>query len=356
LGLADIPAAETEFSLNVPIKYGFSIYDSAVSVANSCAALDEQIHFFLNHFASRSQPDIIPTRGEIRPFDLAEVTRSLAPAAASERQSDDLVDIYSLAERNWVLDDRWGMCEINLLKHRWQSWLLPRPTLDPVRLAEAAVIWPMAQLLRLRGIELIPAISVERAGWGALILSPYAVTGEISRLVRAGYRVIGQRWTALVRQHGRIVLRHVPGVVESLDLRNKSIGRETVWTDLTARNPWSGSELAACDAVIVIASGRRCTSHGRVAAAHESQALLRRSWPMGALPLNRSRVQQTVAALSTQCLCLSLQLSKHTDEFLQLIEFARHRSASKVQVMIRGALRRHFVPPANKTIAARLAG
>lgn len=317
-----------------------------MSVANSCPALDGQIQFFLKPFASIAQPKIFPARGEIRPFDLAEVTRSLASAAASQRQSDDLVDIYSLAERSWVLDDRWGMCEINLLKHRWQSWVLPHPTLDPVRLAEAAVLWPMAQLLRLRGIELVRAISVERAGWGALILSPYSITGEISRLLRGGYRVIGQRWTALVPQHGRIVLRHIPGVVESLDARNKWIGRETAWIDLAVQNPWSAARLSSCDAVIVIASGRRGTSRGRIVAASESQALLRRHWPLTELPLNRSRVQPTIAALAAQCLCLSLQLSKHADEFLQLVEFARHRSASKIQVSVSSALRRHFVPAA----------
>ena len=75
---------------------------------------------------------------------------------------------YSLAEKHWIVDDRWGVCEIDLLKHRWRSWVLPNPSLDPVHLAEAAVLWPMAQLLRSRGVEIVPAISVERAGWGAL--------------------------------------------------------------------------------------------------------------------------------------------------------------------------------------------
>jgi hypothetical protein len=342
--------------LNVPIKYGFSIHGSAVSVANSFGALDEQIQFFLKPFTSVSQPQNTPTRGEIRSFNLTEVTHSLAPAAASERQSDDLVDIYSLGEKNWVLDDRWGMCEIDLLKHRWQSWVLPHPTLDSVRLAEATVLWPLAQLLRLRGIELVPAISVERGGWGALIVSPYSITSEISRLVRAGYRIIGQRWTALLRPHGRVVMRRMPGVVESPAAGNKRIGRKTAWMDLMAQNPWQTAELASCDAVIVVASGRRCKSHGRVVNSSDSRSLLRRYWPMTDLPLNRSRVQATTAALASQCLCLSLQLSRNTDEFLQIVEFARQRTASRVQVAITGALRRHFAPIARKPDISRLAG
>jgi hypothetical protein len=342
--------------LTVPIKYGFSFHGSAVSVSNSFPALDERIQFFLKPFTSSAHPQMPPTRGEIRPFDLTEVTHSLAPAGASERQSDDLIDINSFCEKNWLLDDRWGMCEIDLLKQRWQSWVLPHPTLDPVRLADAAVLWPLAQLLRLRGIELVPAVSVERGGWGALIVSPYSITAEISRLVRAGYRVIGQSWTALIRQHNRIVLRRMPGVVESPELGHKSIGRKTTWIDLTAENPWQTAELSSCDAVIVIASGRRCKAHGRVIGTSESRALLRRYWPLNELPLNRSRVQQTAATLASQCLCLSLQLSRQTEEFLQLVEFARHRTATKVQVAITGALRRHFVPLSRKPDVSRLAG
>jgi hypothetical protein len=343
-----------EISVNVPIKYGFSIHGAAVNLANAFPALDEQIQFFLKPFFSVSQPLVTPARGEIRAFDLAEVTHSLAPAAASERQSDDLVDIYSLGEKNWVLDDRWGMCEIDLLRNRWQSWVLPHPTLDPVRLAEAVVVWPLAQLLRLRGIELVPAISVERGGWGALIVSPYSITAEISRLIRAGYRVIGQRWTALMRPHGKIVMRRMPGVVEAMEAGNKRIGRRTAWIDLLAANPWQTAELSSCDAVIVIESGRRVKSHGRVVSVSESRRLLRRYWPMAELPLNRSRAQQTTAALASQCLCLSLQLSRNTDEFLQLMEFARQRTASRVQVAITGALRRHFAP--RKPDMSRMAG
>jgi hypothetical protein len=334
--------------LDGPIKSHFSIHGPAVTLINSCRQLDEQIAFFLDPFAlKRHSPQALEIHGQIRPFDLTEVTRSFSAAADSRRHCDELVEIYSLADRHWIVDERWGVCEIDLLKHRWRSWLLPRSLLDPVQLAEAAVLHPMAQLLRLRGVELVPAISIERAGWGALVIAPYPISAEIARLVRAGYRVIGQRWTALVRQNGRITLRRVPGILESPPSPGKSLPRGAAWIDLTSDNPWASADLAWCDAVLSVAPGRRSTSQGRVVPVAESQAYLRHAWPLPQLPLDRPR-QHPAATLAAQCICLSLQLSRHEDEFLQLIEFARKRSASRVQVSISRALRRTIVPAARK--------
>ena len=332
-----------------PIKSHFSIHGPAVTLTNSCRELDEQIKFFLDPFAlKRHSPGPLEIDGQIRPFDLTEVTRSLSAAADSRRRCDELVEIYSLAERHWIVDERWGVCEIDLLKHRWRSWLLPRSLLDPIQLAEAAVLHPMAQLLRLRGVDLVPAIAIERAGWGALVIVPYPISAEIARIVRAGYRVIGQRWTALVRQNGRITLRRVPGLLESSALPGKSVSRGAAWIDLTWDNPWASADLAWCEAVLAIAPGRRSTSQGRVVPMAESQPFLRHAWPIRQLPVDRPRLQHPAATLAAQCICLSLQLSRHEDEFLQLIEFARKRSASRVQVSISRALRRSIVPVARK--------
>jgi hypothetical protein len=335
--------------LDGPIKSHFSIHGPAVTLINACRELDEQIGFFLGPFAlKRHTTEALEIHGQIHPFDLTEVTRSLSAAADSRRRCDELVEIYSLAERHWIVDERWGVCEIDLLKHRWRSWLLPRPLFDPVQLADAAVLHPMAQLLRLRGVELVPAISIERAGWGAMVIAPYPISAEIARVVRAGYRVIGQRWTALVRQNGRIALRRVPGVLESPASPGKSLSRGAAWIDLTRDNPWASADIAWCDAVLAIAPGRRSNSQGRVVPIAEAQAFLRHVWPVPQLPLDRPRLQHPAVTLAGQCICLSLQLSRHEDEFLQLIEFARKRSASRVQVSISRALRRTIVPAARK--------
>lgn len=334
-----------EIVLPLPIKYSLSLHGAALQLANSCPVLDEQIGFFLNPFLlKRHAAQDNEFHGQICPFDMAEVTHSLSRAADSERHSDGLVEIYSLAEKHWIIDDRWGFCEIDLLKHRWRSWVLPNPSLDPIQLAEAAVLWPMAQLLRTRGVEIVPALSIERAGWGALVIAPYPIPGEISRIIRAGYRVIGQRWTALVRQNGRIVLRRIPGLVQSPASSGRSIGRRPVWTDLTSDNPWASADLAWCDAVLTIAPGRRSKTIGRVIPAAECQTALRRAWPIPDLPISRPRLLHPAAVLARECHCLNLQLSRHEDEFLDLIEFTRRRTGARVQVSINNALRRHIVP------------
>jgi hypothetical protein len=302
----------------------------------------------------RSCGDAIQTQGVIRPFDLSEVMHSLSSATASVRYADRLMDIYSNTERHWILDDRWGVCEIDLLKHRWRSWIIPGATLDAVQLAEAAVVWPMAQLLRLRGIELVPAISIERSGWGALIIAPYPIPREITRVIRAGYRVVGQRWTAITRQGGRIVLRHVPGLTE-LPALGRAMRSNPAWTDLLGGNPWSSAEVAGCEAVVAIVPGRRSKSCGRVLSDEAAAQLLRRAWPICGLPVDRLRMDHPAALMAVQCVCLSLQLSRHEDEFLELIELARHRKPARERVSIQKALGMQFAALVGQREGARLA-
>src|ERR1700722_12259572 len=154
--------------LNGAIKSWFSIYGAAASIENRCAGggIIREIDRFLNPFQGRREMcDGIGAHGVIRDFELDEVMHSLSSAGASQRRAGRVMDIYSTAERHWVFDDRWGVCEIDLLKHRWRSWIVRNPMLDVLQLVEAAVIWPMAQLLRLGEIELAPVISIERGGW-----------------------------------------------------------------------------------------------------------------------------------------------------------------------------------------------
>jgi len=95
---------------------------------------------------------------------------------------------------------------------------------------------------------------------------------------------------------------------------------------------------------------------GGLVSAGESQTALRRAWPIPDLPVNRPRLQHPAALLARDCLCLNLQLSRHEDEFLDLVEFARRRGAVKAQVSINNALRRHFVPARRAEDVIRIAG
>jgi hypothetical protein len=326
--------------LDVPIKSLFSVYGATAAVCNWCPELHESIQIFLRPFVQRrNQPVGRESCGQIRRFDLAEVTRSLADAGESQRRCDPLVSIYSHNEQHWILDDRWGVCEIDLLRHRWRSWVLPQTLLDPMQLAEAAVLQPMAHLLRLSGVELIPAVALERSGWATLIIAPYPIPTQISRAVRAGYRVIGQRWVALVRRTDRVVLRHLPGAMEAPAGGGKSIGRRLQWIDITANNPWATAQTAWCDAVAVISPGRCSRSRARILLPAEVQSHIRHAWPVSTLGFDKPSLRHTASILSRRCLCVSMQLSRHEDEFLNLIESMRKRTAPKVEVSIQAALR-----------------
>src|SRR4051794_22381010 len=166
------------------------------------------------------------------------------------------------------------MAEITLLRAPWRSWVLPAPRIDPHACAELAVLWPLAQLLRGRGVHLVPAASVARDGWGALILSPFSVEPELTALVRAGWQIIGQRWTAVrderaEREEGDgLTLLHLPGWVErDLEPRVRfprlPFGRRrdgayeaaggpalSAFADLAAEHPAARGHQAACGAVV----------------------------------------------------------------------------------------------------------
>src|SRR5581483_10770081 len=108
---------------------------------------------------------------------------------------------------------RWGLSELNLLKGQFRSWVLPHPSIEPYRVFEMAVLWPLAQLLRAKGLHLLPGISVARSGWGMLLISPFSIELELSALVRAGFKVIGQHWTILREEDNRVAMLHLPGQI-----------------------------------------------------------------------------------------------------------------------------------------------
>jgi hypothetical protein len=359
--IADINTA-TQFngaqSLQQPIKSRFSVYGAAVAISNGCGQLNDALRLFLRSFeVTRNSREGLETIGEIRPFELGEVTRSLLSAGETQRRCDALVSIYSRGERHWVLDDRWGVCEIDLLRHRWRSWVLPHASLDAVQLVESAVMQPLAQLLRPRGVELVPAVSLERGGWAALVIAPYPITAEVSGAIRAGYRVVGQRWTALLRKSDRIVLRHVPGVMEvPRGAGGKWIGKSIEWTDVTTGNPWATAETAWCDAVVTIGAGRRSRSCGRIVPAHEARGLLRRARSISALPVDWGCLQHCAAALAERCMCMQVELSRHEEEFLQLLEILRKRAAQKVEVSVFGTTQARRQARINRAAGALTGG
>ena len=74
-----------------------------------------------------------------QPFDGAQVQRHLSTAAVrfpcSAGPTADLFYDPVDAERFWLVDDRWGIAELNLLRGRWRAWVLPRPGVDATTVA-----------------------------------------------------------------------------------------------------------------------------------------------------------------------------------------------------------------------------
>ncbi len=195
-------------------QHKYSLHGAAVEIACEVPSLNIAIDRALGEFTTPEWPEgFTPTLGCIRPYDQTVVLRHLSPSAASIG-SESGMEVYCEGERFWLIDDRWGLTEINLLKGTWQSWILPEPMLDAPDMVERAVLWPLAQLLRSKGLYLLPAASVTRSNWGMLILSPFGLQPELDAMMRASYRVVGQRWTCLREEDGQIAMLHMPAPLQ----------------------------------------------------------------------------------------------------------------------------------------------
>jgi hypothetical protein len=226
------------------------------------------------------------------------------------------------------------MVEVNFLRGSWRSWVLPRPQLDPVRVAEMAVLWPAAQLLRPRGLYLLPAASAVRNGWAFLLLCPFGLEPELTALARAGYKIIGQRWTAVREEEGRLALLHLPGVVErglTTRVRDASGEPGARWVDLNGQFLGSTQNHAFCDAVLVADAGRRAQTALTELNPNDALHLLRQAWPIVELHPHR-RHSPLPLKLSQQCRCAEVQLSRTAGELLPLLDSFRYAQSQSAQV------------------------
>jgi hypothetical protein len=309
-----------------PTHRKYAVHGLAVELACDVPLIEEQAQLWLWPFAVDALPEGIScTGGIVRPYDAAEVMRHLSPGAVPVATPGQLLELYQEGERFWVVDDRWGLCEINILKGTWRSWVLPQPTLDPVRVAEMAVLWPMAQLLRAKGLYLLPAVSAARGGFGLLILSPFNLEGELRALIHAGYSLVGQRWTAVREDGGRIELLQMPGQIEresSPRLRDANLGPAPRWVDLTSEYCGVVRAHAFCDAVLVVEPGRRPNAHVTEVSGQRATDAIRRSWPITELHPFR-RQGQLAMKLGQACRCWESQFSRRPDDLLLLLDSIR---------------------------------
>ncbi|MCC6422142.1 MAG: hypothetical protein IT447_01580 [Phycisphaerales bacterium] len=302
------------------------VHGLAVELTCGVDALLPQFLRTFESFLTPSFPEgFVPIVGQIRPYDAGEVSRSLSPSAVELQLGDQLLEVYEEGEHFWILDDRWGMTQLNMLRGQFRSWILPHPTVDSVRCLDGAFFWPLAQLMRGKGLHLIPGVSVARGDWGALILTPYGIEPELRVLVEAGYKIIGQRWTAIREEAGKFSLLHVPGQVECAHeprMRIAGAGASERWVDLGGAYPDSIRHHAYCENILVVVPGRRTRARLQELTPILAGATLKRDWPMAELHPHR-RGGQLAGRLANRCRVAEVHLSRRADDFIVLMDSIR---------------------------------
>ena len=263
--------------------------------------------------------------GIIRPFEEGEVLRHLSARARRLPMPDPSLELYQDCERFWIVDERWGIAEMNLLKAQWRSWVLPNCLLDSYHLAEGAMLWPMAQIMRQRKLHLVPAASIVREGWGVLLVCPFSLEPELTRLIKSGWRIIGQRWTALREREGTIEMLHMPGPIEkakSLALRRRGTGSAIRWTDLTQEFRGCQEKSALCHAILIGEPGRRSSPKFNDLSIPQAQESLRHHWPIADVHA-APRCGMLANRLAQLCRCAQMQLSHNPADLVMMLESAR---------------------------------
>ena len=304
-----------------PNNLRFSLHGLAVEISCDVPAFAAALSNLLEPFRVPQWPDgFSPITGVISSYREEEVLRHLSARAVNLPSMHRLLDLYQDAERFWAVDDRWGLAELNLLKGQWRTWLVPQAQTGTIESIESAVFWPMAQLLRAKGLHLLPATAVAHDRWAGLILSPTNLTAELIALLDRGYRVIGQRWAALREEDGRIAMLHLPG--RSQLLRNPAPRHQAdgEWLDLGAAG--ATQNHAFCDHVILVKAGRRPQAQTREVRSGEAIHALRRHWPIDELHPRQTSPRLPARLLET-CRCVEMQLSDRADDIVVLLDALR---------------------------------
>jgi hypothetical protein len=326
----------------------FALHGHPVRLRCETEFIVEPLNHLLGDFASvAAPPGTVSIDGFIRHYDEKEVVRRLPGTAARLSQPGELIEVYQHDENYWLIDDRWGAAEINLLKGQWRAWIVPQPNLAPDACLEFAALWPLAQLLRGKGLSLVPAASVVRDDWGVLLVPQGSIEPELTELIRAGYRVVGPRWSILREEGGRMAMLRLPGKLErSREPRFAPRGTRGAaeWIDLTAEFCGAAAEHAWCDAVILIDRSRKPVAHIKSLARTNALVTLRRAWP-GLQLHSQRRLSQLQARLARQCKCFEARFSRQPQDVLRLIDDARHERVPTSAAML------HPKSPARRVVA-----
>lgn len=298
----------------------FCLHGNLVGLRNTVAFIEPALSAMLSDFDVADWPEgFSPLEGTIAPYDAETVVRHLSPNARLVPDPDGVFEIYQDDDRCWMVDERWGLCEINVPRGTWRAWLLPRPEMDAMRCVEAAVLFPLAKLLRPRGVQLVSAASVALDDFGLLLLASCDMEPELSCLAAAGYDIIGQRWTALREEDGRVSMLRMPGLTERLAAPHRvGTPAATAWLDLAP----DGRHHAFCSATLLVEPGRRTLADIAPLNQAAGQAHLKRRWPMPELTAAKRPVNWAHKLALAAPVC-EARLARDPARFARMIELYR---------------------------------
>lgn len=258
--------------------------------------------------------------GDIHPYDEQAVSRHLSPTATRIAELSPLAELYRENERLWIVDDTWGLSEINLLRRQWRSWVLPGSSLDPVERVESALHLPMAYLLRPQGLHLLPAAAVADADCGVLMLGALSLEPELRSLRRLGLSLVAQRWLVAREDADGVALLTMPGMCAAVPTpkRPASIERSGPrWVDLSL-DPMPTRHHAFCRTILLFESMRHSRASARPLGRASLQQQLRDRWPIFEPPPARNAAS-LIAAMSRGAIGWHVQLSRDADESARLM-------------------------------------
>ena len=171
-------------------------------------------------------------------------------------------------------------------------------------------------------------------------------------MIRAGYRVVGQRWTALREDAGsaggRVAMLRVPGMVERVAgearMRSVATAPPPVWVDLTREFCGASENRAQCDAFFLIDRGRRPVAHLKSLPRTNAVIGLRRAWPIMQLRAQR-KLSQLHAHLARECRCFEARFSRNPQDVLRLVDDARYNRVAALDATV------HIKSPGRRVVA-----
>ncbi len=312
--------AEIDLSRQTIVQHRYNVHGQSVVVESAVESIEPLLARSLGAFEERSLPEgFARIHGAIVPYDEGEVLRSLSPSAQLLSQANPLIEIYRDDERYWLIDDRWGICELNALRATFRTWIVDHPVIDRQSALELGILWAIAQLMRTRGLFMIPGIGIARAEFGMLMLSPYPIEGEVRELVAAGFAVIGQSWVCLREEDGRVAMLQMPGLMQRTN-------DPLIWTDLTNEFPGSSRHHAFITSVAIIEPVRRSAVEVRATLRTQALPKLRRAWPIHELSQAR-RSRQILPRLAQSARCFGVQLARDPKAILRHLDTLRDGGA-----------------------------